>query len=269
MAGDIITYAFANARDIQRERLRLLSELLDAGTFRLLRERGVMTGWRCLEVGAGGGSVAGWLCGVVGPSGSVLATDLDTSVLREFQLDNLQVLTHDLLVDDLTEGEFDLVHARLLLAWLAEPQRGLERMVATLKAGGCLLVEEMDFHTVVPDPRLDRASSELFSRAIEAHHLVLARHHSFDPFYGRRLAGALTAAGLADVSSEGRVSMWHGGGPGGAAWQLTFVQLREPMIETGLITAADFESIIELCGNPKLSFMSQVTMAAWGCRPAV
>jgi hypothetical protein len=39
---------------------------------------GVGAGWRCLEVGASGGSIAEWLCGKVGPHGRVVATDLQT-----------------------------------------------------------------------------------------------------------------------------------------------------------------------------------------------
>ena len=43
-----------------------------------LHRLGLGPGWRCLEVGAGSGSVARWLAAKVGPEGSVLATDIDT-----------------------------------------------------------------------------------------------------------------------------------------------------------------------------------------------
>jgi trans-aconitate methyltransferase len=129
------TYAFENAQALQPERLRLLAALLDDGTFRLLERLGVQPGWRCLEVGGGGGSVAAWLCDRTAPTGSVLATDLDTTVLRELERPNLEVRVHDVLRDELPEREFDLVHARLLLAWLADPERGLRRMLAPLRPG--------------------------------------------------------------------------------------------------------------------------------------
>ena len=148
------TYAFENARAVQRDRLRLLAALLDDGTFRLLERLGVRPGWRCLEVGAGSGSVAAWLCDRTAPGGSVLATDLDTTVLRELEHPNLEVRVHDLLADELPEQEFDLVHARLLLAWLADPERGLRSMLGALRPGGCMLVEEMDFHSIAPDAGL-------------------------------------------------------------------------------------------------------------------
>jgi SAM-dependent methyltransferase len=261
------TYAFANARAVQPERLRLLSALLDDGTFRLLDRLGVQPWWRCLEVGAGGGSVAAWLCERTAPGGSVLATDLDTTVLRELELPNLEVRVHDVLADELPEREFDLIHARLLLAWLGTPQEGLRRMFAALKPGGCLLVEEMDFHSVVLCEGLDPSTRTLFTRVIDAHHAVLAEQHSFDPFYGRGLDAALSTAGFEQVQCEGRLSVWRGGQPGGTLWRLTLLQLREQLIADGRVTAADVDTVIDLCDDPRLEFMSQATIAAWGYRP--
>jgi trans-aconitate methyltransferase len=178
------TYAFENARAVQPERLRLLAAFLDDGTFGLLERLGVQPGWRCLEVGAGGGSVAAWLCDRTAPGGSVLATDLDTTVVRELEHPNLEVRVHDVLSDELPEREFDLVHARLVLAWLSDQGRGLQRMLAALKPGGWLLVEELDFRSVVPDAGLDPAMRALFERGIDAHLAVLAEGHAFDPCCG-------------------------------------------------------------------------------------
>jgi SAM-dependent methyltransferase len=268
MTGAESSYAFDNVRAIQRERLRALEALLDEGTIRHLATRGVAPGRRCLEVGAGGGSIAAWLCERVAPDGSVLATDLDTTVLAELSHPNLEIQVHDLLADELPEGEFDLVHMRLLLGWLAEPQVGLRRLVASLKPGGWLVAEEMDFVSAVPDPRLDPDTRALVARAVDAHNTVLAERHSFDPFYGRRLVGDLEDAGLTDVGCEGRASMWRGGQPGGTAWRLTLEQLREPMITSGLLSGADLDALIPLCDDPRFSIMSQITMAAWGRRPA-
>ncbi len=261
------TYAFGNQRQVQPERLRLLAELLDEGTFTVLAALGVRAGWRCLEVGAGGGSVAAWLAGRVAPGGFVLATDLDTTVMRGLDHPCLEVRTHDILRDPLPEAGFDLVHARLLLAWLADPQAGLDRMAAALKPGGCLLIEEMDFVALAPDPRLGPAACELFTRVIGAHHAVLAARHAFDPFHGRRLAGDLAEAGLVNTGCQGRLAIWQGGHPGGRVWQLTLIQLRDALADSGLVTAAEVDQVIEMCGDPRFRFMSQATIASWGCRP--
>jgi SAM-dependent methyltransferase len=259
-------YAFANVRDLQRERLRTLEALLDAGTIRQLERRGVGRGWRCLEAGAGGGSIAAWLAARVAPDGSVVATDLDTTVLRELSHPHVEVRAHDVLVDELPEAEFDLVHMRLLLAWLPDPALGLRRLIAALKPGGWLVAEEMDFVSVAPDPYVDADVARTFSRVAEAHNVVLAEHNGFDHTYGRRLVGDLTDAGLAEIGCEGRVSMWHGGGPGGAIWRLTLEQLRDPLTASGLVTATEVDEVIALCSDPGFRAQSPIAMAAWGRR---
>lgn len=264
-AGDP-TYAFANAAALQRQRLLAIEAMLDEGTIRALEARGVSSGWHCLEVGAGAGSIASWLCTKVGPGGSVLATDLDVRFLAELGHPNLEARAHDLLRDELPDGEFDLVHLRLVTAWLGEPQAGLRRLVAALKPGAWLVAEEMDFGSVAADPRLGPDACSMFSRVVEAHNSVLSAQHAFDPFYGRRLEGDLSDAGLVDVSSEGRAAMWRGGTAGGTAWLLAFVQLREAIVASGLVTPSELDDVIALCGDPRLSFLSQVTVAAWGRR---
>jgi SAM-dependent methyltransferase len=267
MTADEQTYAFDNALAVQRERLDTLEELFDLGTIRQLEARGVAPGWRCLEVGAGGGSIAEWLCDRVGPEGSVLATDLDTRWVAELARPNLQVHVHDLLEDDLPEGAFDLIHVRLLLAWLADPRVGIGRLIAALKPGGFLLAEEIDFVSSVPDPRMDAEPRALFERAAHAHNTVLAQRHSFDPYYGRRIAGDLDDAGLTDTGSEGRAAMWRGGAACGRIWRLSINQLRDTIIALDLLSPTEFEAALALCDDPRLIVMSPVMMAAWGRRP--
>ena len=263
---DGMTYAFDNARAVQRERLAALAEALDPGTVRQLEPIGVGRGWRCLEVGAGGGSIAAWLCDRVGDEGAVVATDLDTTVLRELSHPNLEVRVHDVLEDELPEGEFDLVHVRLLLAWLSEPDTALCRLTAALKPGGRLLAEEMDFRSVVADPHMEPGARDAFTRVAAAHNAALAGQHGFDPYYGRRVAGDLAGAGLADVTCEGRASMWRGGEVGGALWRLTVTQVREAMLASGLAAPDDVDTVLALCDDPAFSTVSPLVMAACGRR---
>jgi SAM-dependent methyltransferase len=264
--GSEETYAFDNARAIQRTRLRTLAELLDAGTVRHLEALGVAAGSRCLEVGAGSGSIALWLADRVGPAGAVVATDLDTTVLGELSRPNLVVRTHNVMTDDLPDAEFDVVHMRLLLAWLDDPARALRRLVAAVKPGGALIAEEMDFVSVVPDPHMDAGAAAALRRVAAAHDAVLAARHAFDPYFGRRLPGELADAGLAGVRCEGRAAMWRGGEAGGAIWRLTLVQLRDEIVADGLASAADVDHVIALGDDPSFSALSPLTIAAWGRR---
>ncbi len=102
-------YAFDNAWRQARQRLSALEACPDPGTLCHLGERGVGPGWRCLEVGADGGSIAAWLCDRVDPTGSVLATALDARFLDALDRPNLQALRHDIVRDPLPAKGFDLV----------------------------------------------------------------------------------------------------------------------------------------------------------------
>jgi SAM-dependent methyltransferase len=258
-------YAFQNAARGQRERLKALEAVLDPGTVQQLGARGVGPGWACLEVGAGAGSIARWLAERVGPEGRVLATDLDPTAFGNVGAAHpwLTVTQHDLTTDPLPAASFDLVHARLVLSWLRNPDHALTRLLGALKPGGWLVLEELDFASVAPDPAMDAHSAALAARVLHAHTVVLAEHNGFDPAFGRRLHGLLQAAGLADIRAVGRVSMWRGGEPGGELWRLTFEQLRQAMVDTGLVDDLDVDTAIALCRHG-LSFMSPVTMASWG-----
>ena len=102
------------------ERLDLLEQIFDPGSRRLRAI--VEPGWRCLEVGAGRGSMAVWMAEQVGPGGQVVATDIDVTYLARLQVPNLEVRRHDILddpLDALGPGSFDLVCSRLTLFWLA------------------------------------------------------------------------------------------------------------------------------------------------------
>src|SRR3712207_2281029 len=115
------SYVFDNAWQQARDRLAGLEQAFDPGTIRHLAARGVGPGWHCLEVGAGGGSIADWLCRQVGSSGRVVATDLDTRFLEALAYPQLESRRHDIVTDELEEGAFDLIHVRLLLHHLATP----------------------------------------------------------------------------------------------------------------------------------------------------
>jgi SAM-dependent methyltransferase len=267
MPPDEQTYAFDNALAVQRQRLDALETLFDPGTIRLLEDRGVAPGWRCLEVGAGGGSIAAWLCDRVMPGGTVLAIDLDTRWVAELAQPNLEVRVHDLLADDLPAGEFDLVHVRLVLAWLQDPRVGVQRLIGALKPGGLLLAEELDFASAVPDARMDPEPRELFERVVRAHNAVLAERHAFDAFYGRSLAGDLESAGLVDTGAAGRAETWRGGGPGGLIWRLTIAQLRDAIVGSDHLSTTEFDAALALCDHPRLITVSPLMVAAWGRRP--
>jgi ubiquinone/menaquinone biosynthesis C-methylase UbiE len=143
-APDTGRYALDNAAVQAGDRFSALSELFDAGTIHHIEQRGITSGWHCLEVGGGGGSIATWLSERVGRPGRVLVTDINTRFLDSLQHPNLEVRRHNIVTDPLPEGAFDLIHARLVLMHLPERDAVLTRLIKALKPGGWLLDEEFD-----------------------------------------------------------------------------------------------------------------------------
>ena len=175
----------------ESKRLGLLAQRFDAGTIRRLGELGVTDGWRCLEVGAGHGSVARWLADRVGPSGSVVAADIDARFLTGLP-DNVDVRELDIRDQDL-EPEFDLAHCRALLMHLPDPD-ALARIVAALRPGGVLLVEEGDFGLLHFGGHPNSAAQN------DAHGQILNAMREariMDGYLGRTLPGEQRIGGLA------------------------------------------------------------------------
>jgi SAM-dependent methyltransferase len=103
-----------------------------------------LTGPARQRAATGRGSIAGWLADQAGPAGRVLATDINT---RHMPRDRgYTVAPHDLTIDPIPDGPWDLIHARLVLAWLPEPHNILSRIAAALAPGGALAIEEWDIY---------------------------------------------------------------------------------------------------------------------------
>jgi SAM-dependent methyltransferase len=268
-AGNPITteYVLDNAWHGARERLRLLEETLDPGTIRHLETVGVASGWRCLEVGGGGGSITAWLCQRVGPEGRVVATDIDTRFLKALNYPNLEVRQQNIVTDAIDEAAFDLVHTRAVLMHLPERQRALDRLVAALKPGGWLLLEEGDYVShALPDPRLDAEAAELLAKHKRAMDIGTAKIGS-DIYYGRRLYGDLLARGIVDIKTEGRLEMTRGGSTAAKFLQVTGQQTRQQPQAGGQMSEAERDAFLTLLDDPALLYLGPILMAAWGRMP--
>lgn len=136
-------YLLDNARVEAGERFTWLAELFDGVTRGHLDRLGLTEGWRCWEVGAGGPGIPETLATAVGPTGHVLATDIDPAWLDPHA--GYEVRRHDVVADPPPQpGTFDLVHARLVLVHLPDRARALATMVAALRPGGWLVIEDAD-----------------------------------------------------------------------------------------------------------------------------
>jgi SAM-dependent methyltransferase len=257
-------YVFDNAHGETRSRFPALSDLYDDETIRCLQAIGVAPGWQCLEVAAGGGSIAQWLAGQVGTSGRVLATDLDTRFLESLADPALEVRRHDIVRDPLPDPVFDLVHARLILVHLPERELALAKMASALKPGGWLACEEFDSLSMRADPALHPDECALKAQA--AMQRVMASRGA-NTRYGRDLAPRMRALGLVDVRASGRLAMWHGGSAGARLFRANFEQLRDELLRTGLLTQAELDDDLARLDDPRTLFPSPVMWTVCGRVP--
>lgn len=251
----------------ERHRHSLMEAAQDRVTARYLTELGVKAGWRCLEVGAGSGSVARWLADHVGESGRVLATDLDLQFLDGLEHPNLEARVHDILTDPLDAASYDLVHARAVLLHLARPEQGLARMVEALRPGGRLLIEEPDMGTIAAVDA-EHPCAAAFDRAIRRSADFVRSTGMFDSYLGRSVPDHLTAAGLEDVGNEAVTEVVRGGEP----WALYVMEgqhrLDPLLLDREIVTTEEIAARDAACTDPTFSFLRGLIVAAWGTKPA-
>ncbi|MGH9038980.1 MAG: class I SAM-dependent methyltransferase [Acidimicrobiia bacterium] len=279
MAEPATPYIFDNSDEREAERLAGIQAAFDPGTFRHLAELGVGEGWRCLEVGAGAGSVAKWLCERVGEKGSVVATDINTVLIDDLDLPNLEVRQHDLQTEDLPKGEFDLVHTRLVLIHLPAREEILRRLADALAPGGWLLVEDISIEGAGTSTWRGTAAFKGLLAPLKA----MFKAHGADHGFARRLPVLVNRLGLADVGAEGRVVVLIGG-TDSIAWALPTVdRIQDRLVgDAGTSKAqAAFERVPalrravdaqivrlrRLLDDPEFAAFCPALVAAWGRRP--
>src|SRR5437763_3643306 len=187
-------YLFPHSWEGEGDRLTALASLFDPITRRHVAPLGLGPGWRCLEVGGGTGSVARWLAEMVGDTGYVVATDLSLDLMKAQgveETDNLELRIHDVVKDPLPDGEFNLIHSRLVLEHLPARVEVLGKLTRALAPGGWLVIEDMCLRG---QHATDRRGALTISTLPKLIGLVI-RQHGHDGRWGARLAVHIHPAG--------------------------------------------------------------------------
>lgn len=257
-------YFAAGAEDaFERERIGLLELLRDPMTIRRFEELGVGEGWNCLEIGAGGGSIALWLAKQVGSGGRVVAADIDTKLLHDLDMPNIEIRQHDILTDDIEEGRYDLVHCRAVLSHLAEPEKGLEHMAAAIRPGGLIFIEDQDVGSYAAvDP--EHPSADFLNTTSRAMFDVIQKRDIMNPYFGRRICGLLERFGFLDLGNEGIVRIIRGGEPAARFLLMSAQLVFRPMVAAGLFTEEQYAHAERLLQDPSFYFIGPTIFGAWG-----
>jgi 2-polyprenyl-3-methyl-5-hydroxy-6-metoxy-1,4-benzoquinol methylase len=226
-----------------RERLRLLSRVMEPLTRALLDRVRVARGARCLDVGCGGGDVTLMLARLVGPEGRVVGVDIDDAKLelaRE-EADAARVSNVEYRrgsIDDVDpDGSFDVVYARFLFSHLPDPTDALRRMIAFARPAGVVAVEDVDFSGCFcyPENIAYRRFCDLYVRAGEA--------RGVDATVGRRLPALFAGAQMGEIGI-------HIGQPAGfdadtrLGMPLTLEYIEDAVVSSGLASREEMAALV-------------------------
>ncbi len=226
-----------------KERLRLLSQVLQPTTSQLLKTAGVSEGMMCLDLGCGGGFVSCLMASFVGPKGKVVGVDADAAILAlaredaeaeglanvEFRHANASIYQQ--------EEAHDLVYARFLLTHLSEPEKCLDAMVKACKPGGLIVVEDIEFAGSFCYP-----FCAAYQRFAELYQQVVHRRGG-DPNIGPKLPGMLGKAGVKEIQVH-VVQPTHIEGDGKLMASITMARVADSVIAEGLASETEVEQII-------------------------
>ena len=170
------------------KRLALMSQLARSTIHRLYLQSlgvGLNQAQEHWKVGCGNGSISAWLAPQVAPDGRAIAVDLDLSLV-DVHLLNLEFRKADIMAGPVEPGSFDLVTARAVLHHVADPEKAIANLVASLRPGGAILLIEPDFLpvTIAEPPEV---------RAFWSGWLAWSREQGIDYQVGRTLASRLAA----------------------------------------------------------------------------
>ena len=254
-------YLLDNQQAEAGQRFDALSVLFNPTTFRHMDAIGVSPGWRVWEVGAGGASVPTWIAERT--KGKVLATDIDTSWLESGA--GYEVKQHDIGTDPPPGDLFDLVHARLVLVHVTNRADALATMIAALRPGGWLLLEEADpglQPLVCPD---EYADEQRLANKLKLAFRSLMSERGVDLAFGRTLPRLLRSAGMIDVHADSYFPM---SGPAcNELERATVEQVRELLISKDLATEDEIEEHLSNVATGRLDLATSPMVSAWAQKP--
>lgn len=234
-------YIFSDSQNAKElERLQAIEQVFDPASRRRIQATGIATDWRCLEIGAGAGSITRWMAAVVGEGGKVAAVDLDTRFVANIKLPNVEVLEADIRHLTRENHSFDLVHARYVLIHIPDFQVALSKMLDLLKPGGWLVIEEPDFSAARAIVGEDTACQSMnrVNRAI----VQMFANRGMDYSLGVKLPAIFQRRGLQQLLVENDTPLSNGGSGIANVMKMSTVQLAEKYIATGEATPEDIEN---------------------------
>ncbi|MGI9623273.1 MAG: class I SAM-dependent methyltransferase [Acidimicrobiales bacterium] len=262
------TYVIAQTEQSEEdERLGLLTDMLDGFTREYCTQVGIAPGWRCLEVGAGSGTVASWMANQVGETGHVTATDIDISRLAHLPEAGIEVHQHDITSGTVEHGAFDLTHCRVVLIHVPDPKEGLQNMLNATKPGGWLVVEDHDF-ALYRSATPDHPDAAAFDRASRDSWEALRERGVMHSYLGGEMLGLFDELAIEGTESTGRYQVIRGGDPQAQLIKMSHRAVAPLLIAAEVVDEETSAKILSLYDDPTFAFIPGLSTVTRGQRPS-
>ncbi len=226
--------------DLELDRLAFQHEVWGDITRAFLERIGTRRGMRVLDLGCGPGYVSFDLERMVGAGGTVVALDESPRWIEHIEgeiarrgLRNVQPVRARIQDLDLPDGTFDVVFARWVFSFLADPDAVAIRLARLLKPGGVLAIEDYNHEGISIFPE-----SAGFRAVIRATRETYARSGG-NAFVSGGMARIFAGAGLDLVDLKSNTMC---GGPDSPAFRWAdhfFPHFSGVMEKSGVLTASD------------------------------
>ncbi len=179
---------------------------------------------------------------------------------------NAQIVVGDARRTGLPSSHFDLVHERLLLINVPDPESVLAEMIRLTRPGGFVVAQEVDTVSWVCEP-----PHPAWDRLLDAWKMI-GSELGKDLFIGRRLPGLLKAGGLIDVQTHVHALVYQDRHPF-KMHLLWFIALgRDRMLEKGLFSPSELPDLVNALQRhleqPDTLVLAHLLFQAWGQRAA-
>ncbi|MDR2999177.1 MAG: class I SAM-dependent methyltransferase [Microbacterium sp.] len=252
-------YLFDSASDLGSAHLDALTALLDRYTDGVLDGLPLPAHPRCLEIGAGNGSIARAIADRT--AGDVLAIDLDTTSVTPGP--GVEVRRHDIR-DGVPGGDYDLIHARCLLVHLPEREEILTGLVAALAPGGWLVLGDIGSPpTAVTVP--EAGDREVWDRYAHIAYDIVGPRAGHSYSWAGETHDRMLDEGLQDVHAEAFRPFSRGDDVGARCHVNLSMQAEGPLLSAGL-APGDMRRYREMLLDPRLRAWFFEIVYTWGRR---
>jgi ubiquinone/menaquinone biosynthesis C-methylase UbiE len=239
----------------------------------LLDHVGIQPGCRVIDVGCGPIGILDLLSERIGPQGIVVGleyvprfAEMAAIEIATRGLTNVEVVQADALSSGLQRNSFDFAHERLVMINIPAPETILSEMMALVRPGGTVAVEEVDNASWLCQP-----AHPSWDILMETYHSAFHANGGH-VFFGRRLPELLRFAGLEDVQYKVHVETVQPLAYRRKHLLALLDSLHDKVISLGLLTdkelTAHKNSLAKHLDDTDTIVIDQLLVQAWGRKPS-